>query len=190
MKKRILSILVAVSMMFSGTVFAAEAVPEASASAIEEDDPEDETIYDGVVIDLSKDDLEAVLDKLQKVDLTEEDLKNLREQLERLDLSEEDLNYYIDMIQNMDMNEIIGNISTISNVIQSEEFKHLMEYPEMQALAESASKKTVEMIMDDPALTGKILVTLGMDEKLVKVLVLFAGFIKKSDAYSDFVSVE
>lgn len=184
MKKRILSILIALTVMLPVPASAAESVPEAEASVSGKEDSADEDTSDTVIIDLSKYDLDTILEKLQKVKLTEKDLEKLRMALQALNMSQEDMDKYMDMLLNMDMEEIFGNISTVHHVIESEEFQHLMEYPEMQALAGTAGKKAIELIFEDPALTGKIMVTMGMDEKLAKILVVFAEVIKSSEGYS------
>ena len=71
MKKRILSILIALTVMLPVPASAAESVPEAEASVSGKEDSADEDTSDTVIIDLSKYDLDTILEKVQKVKLTE-----------------------------------------------------------------------------------------------------------------------
>ena len=65
-------------------------------------------------------------------------------------------------------------LETILVTVNSEEFEHLMEYPQMQALAETVVNKLIVFLQEDPELAKKVLITLGADENAVNLLEAFS----------------
>ena len=92
-----------------------------------------------------------------------------------------------DLIGDMKVEELLDLAMTILKVTDSEEFQHLMEYPEMQALAETVVKRCIRMFVDDPELAEKIMTTLGVDERAAAILAMMAEEVKNTDTYKELV---
>lgn len=71
---------------------------------------------------------------------------------------------------NPETEELMSNLGVLVEVMNSEEFKRLMEYPEMQALLETLLKRLTTFVMDEPELAAKVLVALGADESAVHLM--------------------
>lgn len=65
-------------------------------------------------------------------------------------------------------------LETILVTVNSEEFEHLMEYPQMQALTETVVNKLIVFLQEEPELAKKVLITLGADENTVNLLEAFS----------------
>lgn len=169
MKKRVLALLMALSLAAGPAVYAAEDKAEqettAETEAAEEAASEQESGTEAAEEDTSeqKSGAEAASDAASKK------MQDLGKALS--EFTEEDLDEYVNMLEGMDKREALENVLVLSQTVKSEEFAHLMEYPEMQALIEEILKKAEKFIMEEPELMGKILVTMGLDEKIVNVLV-------------------
>ena len=85
-------------------------------------------------------------------------------------LSPEMIGELKNLIDGLKVEDIYEIASTAWGVGNSEEFKRLIEYPEMQALVKSALKKGIEVASDDPQMAKEILVTLGVEESYVDLL--------------------
>ena len=71
----------------------------------------------------------------------------------------------IALLLQMDPEQAKEYYDTICAVITSEEFDRLMEYPQMQALVDTALEESAEFVLENKELTGEILVKLGVNEK-------------------------
>ena len=76
---------------------------------------------------------------------------------------------------NAETEELMSNMGVLVNVIESEEFQRLMEYPEMQALAKTAFTRLTDFVMNEPELATKVLVKLGADESAVDLMMKGMG---------------
>lgn len=76
---------------------------------------------------------------------------------------------------NAETEELMSNLGVLLNVIESEEFQRLMEYPEMQALAKTALTRLTDFVMNEPELATKVLVKLGADESAVNLMLKGVG---------------
>ena len=76
---------------------------------------------------------------------------------------------------NPETEELMSNLGVLVEVLESEEFQRLMEYPEMQALMRTAFERLVQFVTEEPELATKVLVALGADEKAVQLMMKGVG---------------
>ena len=76
---------------------------------------------------------------------------------------------------NAETEELLSNLGVLVEVLESEEFQRLMEYPEMQALAKTALTRLTDFAMNEPELATKVLVKLGADESAVDLMMKGMG---------------
>ena len=76
---------------------------------------------------------------------------------------------------NPETEELMSNLGVFVDVLNSEEFQRLMEYPEMQALAKTALTRLTDFVMNEPELATKVLVKLGADESAVQLMMKGMG---------------
>lgn len=72
-------------------------------------------------------------------------------------------------LASLDMNEIMEYSVMIQKVLTNPDFQSLLQYDEVQRLLSTLMDNALNFAKNDPALTKKILETLGVDEKLVLV---------------------
>jgi len=68
------------------------------------------------------------------------------------------------LINEIDLEAVKEAAVYVGDFLDSEDFKSLMSYKEVRELGETAAEKIVDFVDEDPELTEKILVALGMDE--------------------------
>ena len=90
------------------------------------------------------------------------------------ELTDEQVQEFTDKLKEIDVAQLLDNVTLIKNIAESEEFRHLMQYPEMQALVLAALDKAELFVLENPELTGEILLKLGADEKITNTIVAFA----------------
>ena len=71
----------------------------------------------------------------------------------------------------MELSDVLQQGRFLFDTVKSEEFQALLEYPEGKALIEQIIRGGTEFVFEDSELTGKILITLGMPEDTVNLLV-------------------
>ena len=76
------------------------------------------------------------------------------------------------LAQDLDVEELREYYRQFESVIQSDEFQNLIEYEEVRDLITALVDKGVDFAIEDPDLAQKILITAGMDEKIVSLLPL------------------
>ena len=75
----------------------------------------------------------------------------------------------------------MSNLGVLVDVLNSEEFQRLLEYPEMQALMETAFDRLTQFVMEEPELAAKVLVTLGADESAVNLMMKGVGVVQEME---------
>lgn len=177
MKKRVLALLIALSLAAVPPVYAAEdkVETEAAEEAVSEQEAETETTDEAASEQEAETETadEAASEQEPDTEPSDEAESEQKYDLNKAlsELSEEDLDEYLQMLEGMDKREALENVLVVKQTLESEEFARLMEYPEMQALIDEVLKKAEKFIIEEPELMGKILVTMGLNEKIVNVLV-------------------
>ncbi|MBP3901142.1 MAG: hypothetical protein J6D53_06785 [Blautia sp.] len=82
---------------------------------------------------------------------------------------------------NPETEELMSNLGVLADVLRSEEFQRLLEYPEMQALMKTALDRLIQFVTEEPELATKVLVALGADESAVNLMMKGVDLMKPSE---------
>ena len=104
--------------------------------------------YDGSI------DLNQIAEVMMNTDLS-------AQQDDSLEKDEEELKKLLDEI---DLEAIAEAAVLAESVLESDEFRSLISYQEVKELGEVVADRIIDFVVEDPELTGKILITLGLKE--------------------------
>ena len=82
---------------------------------------------------------------------------------------------------NPETEELMSNLGVLVDVLNSEEFQRLLEYPEMQALMMTALDRLAHFVTEEPELATKVLMALGADESAVNVMMKGMDLMKSAE---------
>lgn len=79
-----------------------------------------------------------------------------------------------DAIQSMSIEEIRENVETVTELLSSPEVHDLFEYEEVRDLAETVLERGLDLAVNEPEMTSKILETLGVSKEGVYLYLMLA----------------
>ena len=77
-----------------------------------------------------------------------------------------------------DMAEAEEITSLLEEILESEEIRSLMAYPEVRELGILLLERAADLAIEDPVLAGQILTALGMDEQGVETFLLLSEILR------------
>ena len=105
--------------------------------------------------------------------------------------SEADLKDLAAALQGMDMEEAAGVLASLEKLLESEEFRSLINHEEVLDLLLYVAERGADFVKDEPELTDEILVALGLSEENAPVMQkLLASGILTSDLVLTLLSDE
>lgn len=105
--------------------------------------------------------------------------------------SEADLKDLAAVLQGMDMEEAAGELASLERLLESEEFRSLINHEEVLDLLLYVAERGAVFVKDEPELTDEILVALGLSEENAYVMQkLLASGILTSDLVLTLLSDE
>lgn len=105
--------------------------------------------------------------------------------------SEADLKDLAAALQGMDMEEAAGVLASLEKLLESEEFRSLINHEEVLDLLLYVAERGADFVKDEPELTDEILVALGLSEENASVMQkLLASGILTSDLVLTLLSDE
>ena len=90
-----------------------------------------------------------------------------------------------DTIASMSIEEIRENVETVTNLLSSPEVQDLFQYEEVRDLAETVLERGLELAVNEPEMTSKILETLGVSKEGVYLYLMLT---QKGGEAADLVS--
>ena len=114
----------------------------------------------------------------QEGETEDENTRRLSEQYEKLygviKVEADRVGINLPELSEEDIKEFVSYVQMTGALLQSEDFRSLMSYTQVQELIEVVAKRTVDFFNEDRETAKKVLDTLGVDVRVIRILEVLA----------------